>query len=258
MPPYLVGPRAKLIRAEAHLKNLCTIEASFFQTHPVEIVFDTQSQPGHKLVKARMQSTPTDFAIVGGEFIYQLRSCFDQIAVALARMSAAKPPVRDLYFPTGDSLKGFQDACRRYLVGFDTDLADIIKNTNCYDGGDNIFRSVFQMAKIDKHLELIPDAPAGHFRGIDGYIVANGYASIVLTGGAHNLRDGMVIADLLPNGIFRPKSPDSKIHVSGYITLANVKNFPMVRATGHYAAMLKKCIEVYNDIQRLCERTGRL
>ena len=91
----LSGPRTKLDRANHHLFELERAERDFFNANPVRFGIELDPKTGHKLAKFFLDAPlPDIFHILAGEAIYQMRSSLDQIAVALARMSADKPENR--------------------------------------------------------------------------------------------------------------------------------------------------------------------
>ena len=136
MSDPLLGPRIKLERANHHLIELERTEREFFEQNPCRIVFDTKTQPGHKLAKLVLDARPPVIMhVLAGELIYQLRSALDQAAVAFARLSRKSINVKKVQFPTGDSWRDFRTNCGAFdrhgnrvgfLRNFDGDLRKAI------------------------------------------------------------------------------------------------------------------------------------
>jgi hypothetical protein len=261
MTSPLLGPKLKIDRANAHLVHLKAIENKFFQANNPEIVIDIDPQTGNKVVKAILREPPPEILhVIAGELIYQLRSSLDQIAVAMARLSVAKPNPKRVYFPTGQDLKGFKAAARSHLKSFDRDFVKAVIGLRPYDGGNDALRAVFQMGNIDKHMELIPAATMGRLAGLNHFTIRHGVgAAIKLDGRYHALTDGMVITTLLPHGEFTPRSANSQIRVAGMVTLGNVgvPHFDGRPLLPFMEEMIRATESAYRQIYALFIRSGR-
>ena len=260
----LLGPRLKLERASHHLSQIAHLEQHFFTSNSPRLVFDTESKPGHKLVKIVLEAKPPELVhVLTGELIYQLRSTLDQIAVEFARLSKGPTRPKDVYFPTGDSFKGFVSSCKSYnskkkrLTGnlrhFDADLRKAILKTRPYSGGNETLRAVFQMANIDKHMELIAIGAAGGLAAMSDFNIVGGYTGLMLTGPG-DLSRGVVISDLKPHGSITPKHANAQIQFSGKITLGDNVPYAHQPLVQFLNSMLQETKRVYASLRALLDR----
>ncbi|MCF6113882.1 hypothetical protein [Mesorhizobium muleiense] len=258
MTSPLYRPEIKIRRARRKLGELEGACGKFFQENTPVLVFDTDTQPGHKLAKIRLDaSLPEDVHVITGEIIYHLRSSLDQIAVAFGRMSAAQPNVKNIYFPTGDNLTGFNADVASKLAGVDADLVQEIVGLKPYDGGDDTLRAIFRMANVDKHLELIPASTAGHLAGMNDFTIRGAWTAFII-GGMESLKDGVIISDLFPEGTITPNNPDAKIRIAGDILLGNVSIYNGEQLLPFLDRLVTKGEEVYGHLAGFCRRTSRI
>lgn len=216
----LHGPELKIQRAETHAHELERLEIEFVHRQKPRIVFDTETEPGHKLVKVVLDARPPDvMQMLAAEAIYHLRSCLDQLMVALARASNDAPGIRNIHFPTGDSVKGFETSFARNTVGLDEPFRELVYESRAYDGGNETLRRIFRLANTDKHIELLPIS-TGDICNIllEQFTIEDAYTAIVLAGG-QRLDEGVVIADLMPHGKFAPRNDHAKLEIGVQIMI---------------------------------------
>lgn len=253
----LAGPQIKIKRAHQHLQNLQKFEKIFFdQSSPViDIRYD--DKVNRKLVKIRLEAAvPEIIHVISGELIYQLRSALDQLAVAFARMSVLKPNATNIYFPTGDNIRAFNASILKNLVDVDFDLVEKIRQTCAYDGGDEILRAVFRMANIDKHIEMIPAATSGQLSVLSHFTISGAHTGLII-GVPGSLYDGVVISELMPDGIFMPNNPDAKIHVDGQFMLGKASIYEGKPLISFLNDMTIKTSEVFDEFFLYCQKTSR-
>lgn len=218
------GPELKLRRANDHLSLIKKEESNHIRSLNFIIEYDTKYVPNHKLVKVVSDSPVPDIIhVIVGEFIYQLRSSLDQIAVACARKSGVEgKDIRKISYPSGEDWEKFKSVCNGNNFGditrLDSILRDEIIKSAPYGGGNEDLYSVFAIANIDKHLKLIDMASAGNVVGISKFNIKGGYTGLII-GDPENLSKGLTISDLLPDGEFIAKSADAKIEVASRICL---------------------------------------
>jgi hypothetical protein len=252
-----IGPKLKIERAYAHLVDLERSEREFFEHNQPSLVVERDLDSGDKLAKVKLNApTPEIIHVIAGELIYQLRSSLDQIAVACARLSSGRTRDRDVYFPCGDSISTFEDSCTRYLAGFDVDLANQIRHTKAYDGGNDNLRAVFRMGNIDKHLNLVPTAAYGNINGISNFTVREAKIGFIISG-PNSLYDGLVISNLGTNGTITPNNPNAHIAVSGYIVLGNVSIYNGNPIIPFLAKLCDATRDVYENIVNHCQTSNR-
>ena len=266
MPDPLLGPRIKLQRAQHHLVELERTERQFFEANPCRIVFDTESQPGHKLAKIVLDARPPEIMhVIAGELIYQLRSALDQTAVAFARLSSGPTKPKQVHYPTGESWRDFKAKCcgvdkSGKLVGhlrhFDGDLRKAIMRTRPYNGGNETLRAVFRMANIDKHMELIAIGASGGIRGMKDFNISGAHIGLLI-GPDGNLNEGVVFSDLLPEGTITPKNAQAQIHVAGQVTLGDVSPYTREPLVPFLRSMVEEVGRVHARLEALLVETGR-
>ena len=235
------------------------------------MVFDTETQPGHKFVKIVLDARPPEILhVLTGEIIYQLRSALDQTAVAFARLSKGaggkKPKPSQVHFPTGDSAKGFLSSCGTFdrvkgrLAGnlrwFDSDLRKAIMRTKPYDGGNETMRAVFRMANIDKHMELIAIGTSGGVSIFGDITINDAYRGLIASRG--DLNDGVIISDLRPEGSFTISGSDPKIYVSGQITLGDIAPYSGKALVPFLTSMIKEVGRAHADFEQLLIGRGAM
>ena len=229
MDDLLPGPRLKIARAKALLSALQQIESQFFNDARCSIIYDTETTPGHKLAKVKLDTpTPEMMHVLAGEIIYHLRSSLDQTAVAFARKSSGPTRPNHIYYPTGENFKSFVNNCKGFdrkrnkftgnLRYFDRDLRRAILRTRPYDGGNEPLRAVFRMANIDKHMELIAVAVRGGINSMSYFTTQGAFVGHMINGPG-DLREGVVFSDLMPTGTITPNHPDARITVRGKISV---------------------------------------
>lgn len=256
MDDPLRGPRIKLERAYNHLEYLERTEKDFFRKNPCRIVFDTISKPGKKIAKLTLDARPPEILhVLSGELVYQLRSSLDQMAVALARLSASKPNPSVVHFPSGDGVKGFKASCRKNLKGFDCDFVKEVIRLRPYDGANELLRAVFRMANIDKHMELIAIGAVGNLSTLSNF---NFYGCSIVISGPSDLHDGVTVAEMTPDGRFEPRNSDAKIEVAGQVTLGDVSVYHGRPLIPFLRAMLEATEVAYVKIWELLVVSGRI
>jgi hypothetical protein len=254
------GPDLKIKRADQLLIQLRQIEAAFFQENRPELIVEADPQTGNKLAKVVLKAEATEetYYLVG-EIIYHLRSSLDQIAVALARVSVSKPNVRKIYFPSGDNIKGLVASRKANTKGIDTDLVKLMLRLKPYDGkrGNEALRSIFRLANIDKHLEIIPAANSGQIQGISNFIIQNANTGLLIGGGLISLYEGITISDLGQNGTIRPRNTNAQIQVSGQITFGNVSIYEGVPIVGKLHELVSLMQGILQMFTTYCGDTNR-
>ncbi|MEL7028555.1 MAG: hypothetical protein AAGL49_04940 [Pseudomonadota bacterium] len=233
-------------------------EGLFFNSSRPELVIDPDPQTGHKFVKVRLRNAPPEIAhILTGEIIYHLRSSLDQIAVALGRLSVARPNVKKIYFPTGDRLKAFKVSIRNNAQGLDLDFIKLIIRLKPYDGGNDALRSIFRLGNIDKHLELIPAAASGNIAGINDFTIKDAIRGLILSG-MQPLNEGITISELSPTGSITPNNSESQIKVAGQIIFGNVSIYNGKSIVGTLNSLVNLMESVLQNFTTHCRKTGRI
>ncbi|MET1756542.1 hypothetical protein ABVV53_13950 [Novosphingobium sp. RD2P27] len=264
----LLGPEIKLRRASHHLVELEQNEKRFFAETACRIAFDTETKPGHKLAKIVLDATPPEIMhVLAGEIIYQLRSSLDQTAVAFARLSRGPTKPKAVYFPTGDSPRGFLKACRGLykpskkipfyggLRHFDHDLRKAILRTRPYAGGNEELRAIFPMAQIDKHMELIAIGAAGSISLMSDISITGANTGFILSPPG-DLNKGVIFSDLTPTGSITLNNANAKIEVSGQVNTGDIEPYSNRPLVPLLRSMLEAVIDAHQSFEDLLIRRG--
>lgn len=250
------GSKIKIERAYHHLVGLQKAEVRFFADNAADLIIEDDPQGPNKLAKLRLDAPIPDLIhVVAGEAIYQLRSALDHIAVDLGRISALRPNIKNIYFPTGDGLTGFEASRNKNLAGIDHDLIEQIDQLQPYNGGNDDLRAVFAAANIDKHLELIACGPAGIFQGLTRYRMNNCKFLVVKPG---PLNSGVVVAEILSGGEIAPIDSNAKVHASGIILLDNVAPYSGQPLVPFLVKLANATRDAHEKIVKYCRRTNRI
>ncbi len=253
------GPTLKVKRTKALLEQLYAVEQGFWLHNVPEVVVDLDPETGNKHVKVRLTARPPELIhILAAEIIYHLRSALDQIAVALARLSRPVPNVKYIYFPTGDNLKAFEASRDKNTAGIEPDLVQLIEATKPYNGGNDTLRSIFPLANVDKHLELIPAANRGNLSVLSHFTVKGMVNGLVLDSRLHRLDEGITLFVLAPHGTFQANHSNAKIQVAGQVTFGNVSIYdgkPLLGTLYNLIDLVERLLQTFMDH---CRRTGRI
>ncbi len=274
------GPLLKIERAKFLLLEMSGIEANFWQQCQPTVEPEIDAATGQRFAVARIPDYPPEIIhVLSAEIIYHLRSSLDQIAVKLAVMSGVtKSKLRNIYFPSGQNVSELRlaacgetddDFAKRKktkpgskrnvgkIEGLDNDLIELILGQNPYPEGDYELYSIFPLAIIDKHVELIPTANRGQFTGAEHFSYKNCIVAIILDGGG-NLNEGMRISELGPDGSITKLHPDAKMRISGQIAFGNTpvyEGHPIATVLDKLIIRVSRLIQTVTDH---CIKTGRM
>ena len=278
---HFFGPSLKIQRAKELLSELNSRESIFWKQCKPFIDTTPDSKTGRRFAKVRMTDPPPEMIhVLTAEIIYHLRSSLDQIAVRLAIMSnVSKGNLSKVYFPSGKGPKELVlDARgesrprhrRRASAGagikrkegkierLDADLVKLILRQKPYPGGDDDLYSIFRLANIDKHVELIPAANRGQLTGMQNFQSANCIVAVMLTSGTSCLYDGIPISELGPDGTIAPLNSDAKIEVSGQIAFGNTNVFDGLPIAPVLNRLIGRVDRLRETITDHCIKTGRM
>ncbi len=112
---FRIGCRAKVERADEHIKNIKTESGAFFgaDPKPYRIVRQTEKEGRAYVWHGFEQATvPPIIPVLAGEAIHQLRSSLDHLVVAMVR-ERGKEVTTDHGFPIAKEAKVFKEAFHR-------------------------------------------------------------------------------------------------------------------------------------------------
>lgn len=253
---------------------------TFWQNAKPFVDTDPDHNSGRRFAKVRLLEPPPEMIhVLAAEIIYHLRSSLDQIAVRLAMMSGvSKPNLSKIYFPVGGNAKGLVLDARgesrprhqRRTVGkpglkrrqgeierLDPDLIKLVLRQKAYPGGDDDLYSIFPLANIDKHAELIPTSHTAQITAVKNFTIHNAVVGILITQ-ENNLQEGIPFSELGADGVVIPNNPQSNITISGQITFGNTKicdGDPVVMVLDRLISRVERFVTSVTDH---CIRTGRI
>jgi hypothetical protein len=163
--------RLKVCRAERHLEELKTEIADYSKIRPYEAIRDVEADPQAYVYRARLREEPPPrIALIVGDFMHNLRSSLDHLAVALSVGGKWK---RKAYFPvavadywqrsieTGEYADKFaaeRERWHRYTGGIAEAPLAIIKALQPYKSGQDAdthpLRVLHALDNADKHRRL--------------------------------------------------------------------------------------------------------
>lgn len=161
--PDFSDARAKLARANDHIANVNSLIVGFLSTDFYRLHFETDKETGRtKVVFDSLHQPDSQFNLVLGDAISNLRSTLDYIAVALLH------PVTGTWegtFPFADSQGDFEARIKKgNLSGCAVRVVDELIKVQAYPGGsgDSLWR-LNKLRNIDKHRLLIATAEIAGF-----------------------------------------------------------------------------------------------
>lgn len=158
----VLGPRLKVTRAKAHIRNLESVLEAFIADNPhrVEFYEDTQ-QPGIAVRGAFDRPLPNDTPTIIGDAIHNLRASLDHLAANAVR-AAGGTPDRNTGFPIYKCEADFKGGAKSKLAGAPDAFVAFVEGLkpykDCADGsGGNMRLWVLgQLDNLDKHMVLLP------------------------------------------------------------------------------------------------------
>jgi hypothetical protein len=156
MNTALHGIDQKVARAKNH-RDYLTRRVTLFQQRSTHRVVTTVEAEGleHVVRIHRLQPVPPEWAVILGEFLYDLRPALDNLMWALI-LANGKQPGRDTYFPVlhRENDKTFT----RMTAGAGADAIAIIRSVQPYLKGDRAradpFFLLHELNRLDKHRSL--------------------------------------------------------------------------------------------------------
>lgn len=92
MPPSLDNPRAKLGRAEEHLKALDKEARAFGEHDPNSIVRELDTRDKWVIYRIRVaEEPPVRLGLIFGDYLYNLRSALDNLVWQLVLLAGGTP-----------------------------------------------------------------------------------------------------------------------------------------------------------------------
>ena len=149
----LSGARAKIERANQHIRDLERERASFLARDPHTVL--AQYDPIREITTyflKDMQPIPEIISLIAGDAAHNLRTALDYVAFSLV---PAGLPTRDIYFPVCGSPEAYKSQSPGKTKGIPKPFKERIDRLKPYLGGNDAFWGLHRFDIIDKHHLLI-------------------------------------------------------------------------------------------------------
>jgi hypothetical protein len=187
----LDGVRAKIERAEEHIKNLDREISAFLSQKPppYEIVGEHQNEGrDYAYVVKKVPIVPLRFAVMVGDVIHNLRSSLDHTLYALVIKNGGIP-TNQTQFPICTTVEKFEQACSRGRIKGVSALAEkIIRLAQPYNSAtpdDTFIAALDDLSVLDKHrlpIVIASAATLGHqivFRNAPNFIGTKANVTVI-------------------------------------------------------------------------------
>ena len=165
----LVGPYAKIERAEKHIKNLQSVSEEFARENSCKVAPEYNENAKRLSVVVRdFKDFPPEFGIIAGEALHQLRSALDHLVWQLFKHSNIEPPGRKTGFPIFlEGGKKYEDGCKSMIRGLSAATAARMERFQPFQRGAAAKEIpswlLHDLNNTDKHrLALVTSAYMGH------------------------------------------------------------------------------------------------
>jgi hypothetical protein len=152
------GAKAKLKRAETHIKELHGLITAFISSKPYRVSVELNPNGLYKTLKLTCTSElPDETGAVLGDALHNLRTPLDRVAAELVRL-AGNVPGRDVYFPVRKTREELVKAINRGEISVaPQSVIDVIVNVaKPYTGGNDALCVLHALDITDKHLGDVP------------------------------------------------------------------------------------------------------
>jgi len=157
----LRSPKQKILRANAHIRDLDAAVKGFLGTDPFDFswIADDPGPDKHLVAKAIAQP-PDEIALLIGDAAHNLRTALDHLACCLAIHNGAVR-VNDVYFPITKFARDFDGGARRKIAKLSPEAQDMIYALKPYGGGNELFCSLNSLDNADKHQSIVAAIAVG-------------------------------------------------------------------------------------------------
>lgn len=172
----LYGPHIRLVRAEEHLDKIDELFAGFRAANPYKVVGKLFQNSQFYEYSLFGEPPPLDFAVLGGEAIYNLRSALDQLVWQLCLLTTQKPENR-AEFLIYRSPKEFR-ANRWKLKALPLGASDVVEGLQPYVRSprpeDDLLWKLHTLCIADKHRAFNRIVPTVSFPKLAGIEIPKG------------------------------------------------------------------------------------
>ena len=152
--------RAKIQRANEHIRELNVEVRAFLDTPPQPYVVDTKRDPESReliyYVATAAERVPSKIALIVGDVVENLRSALDYLAYQLVLVgSPGIEPGRNVYFPISENATRYESETPGKVKGMRKDAIKAIKALKPYRGGNDLLWILHRLNNINKHRAVI-------------------------------------------------------------------------------------------------------
>lgn len=150
------GPRAKVERADEHIRDLVTEIERFHDRNPYEVVREIEAETGdlHYRFRLRVPLLPR-FSLIVGDAVHNLRSALDLLYRRLVEVNRKRPSESDA-FPIFKSRTKAKPGLGQVEGRIGKTAARIVGSLKPYPGGNEGLWRLRELDVIDKHRLLLP------------------------------------------------------------------------------------------------------
>ncbi len=154
--PFL-GPKLKIKRAEAHIKELHRAHKVYRESNPYEVFTETDLNAGQLVYKLRiLKPIPQEFSTIIGDVIQNLRAALDHTACCLAIQKNPTVNINDVSFPIARDIQEFNSRAKKTIRKLAPEAIAFIKALKPYKGGNDKFWQLHRLGVRDRHRLLLP------------------------------------------------------------------------------------------------------
>lgn len=148
-----LGPKLKLERAWHHIGDLANIVHAYRKS--AEVTFGPYDPATRTRVIRFSPANMDEASCILGDAIHNLRAAMDLLVCGVAKLKSASS--KDLLYPFAiDEPRMEARIVKMNLSKIDPALADLIRSTRPYRGGNDILRALHELDIKDKHELLVP------------------------------------------------------------------------------------------------------
>lgn len=157
-PNRLVGVRAKIERANQHIKDIETVMRAFRDKNPYGFRIENDPKTGDEihLVEIRRE-TPTPLSLITGDALHNLRSALDHLAWQAHEADGGKPD-KKTEFPVCDAPSKYKPRDLAKKQKFSPRLIKLFESVQPYQAGYEMLGVLHELNNFDKHRLLIVTA----------------------------------------------------------------------------------------------------
>lgn len=170
----LIAVRLKLHRAEEHLNALHSAIGSYLWRNPYEALVKLDGEAHELVVYMRVrENPPLSWSPLFGDFVHNLRSALDHLAIALVRSNKPNANISKTAFPfektdpfASNAPPARQEAWKRMVKGMSVKQVAAIKAVQPYnnplpEGLLNTLSVLNDLSNADKHRTRVSFGPVG-------------------------------------------------------------------------------------------------